>query len=316
MTAVAQEAHGARDRSELLYRAAAVAAVVAIIAVEALLVRPGHLLAAQIIDAVLVFALVNAGPRRSADAAEQPSEGRSPGLAALRALALVPLIRVVALGLPMRDWSDPVAVLAIALPVGFVALRLAPIAGLPLRRLVALQLSLAHVYAASAGAVLGLLAYLAGAPALWPEGAAGDRIAAGIGAAAVAAIVEELVFRGLVQGTLQRAFGRLGVLAAAGIFTATYLDAGSTALVLTIALAGVVFAHAFATSGALAGVVAGHVLFVVGAGGFWPAVLDEPLPQLDEPVTSIAICAAIAIAIGLACWQPLVRSWDEDDDAA
>lgn len=291
------------------YETAAATAIVAIVAVEALLVAPGHLLAAQIADALLVVLLVNVGPRREST----QSPRADVVLGALRALALVPLIRVASLGLPMRDWSEPVAVLAIALPVGFVALRLAPIAGLRLRRLFALRLSVAHLYAASAGAVLGLLAYLAGAPMLWPEGAAGDRIAVGIGAAAVAAIIEELVFRGLVQGTLQRAFGRLGVLAATAIFTATYLDAGSTALVLTIALAGVVFAHAFATNGALAGVVAGHVLFVVGAGGFWPALLDEPRPQLDEPMTSIAICAAIAIAAGLACWQPLVRSWDEDD---
>ena len=47
-----------------------------------------------------------------------------------------------------------------------------------------------------------------------------------------------------------------------------------------------------------------------------PALLHEPLPRLDEPITSIAIGTAIAIAAGLACWQPLARGWSQDDDAA
>ena len=311
MTAVPQQGPVARDRRELAYLAAAGATVLAIVAVEALLVAPGHLLAAQIIDAGLVFVLVNAGPR---DPEEVPSARTATALAALRALALVPLVRVVALGLPMRDWTEPAAVLAIALPIGGVALRLAPVVGLRLRRMFALRQASADLYAISAGATLGLLVFLAGAPRLWPDGAEGDRIALGIGAAVVAAAVEELVFRGLVQGTLQRAFGRLGMLAATAVFAATYLDAGSTALVLTFALAGVVFAHARAVSGTLTGVIVGHVLLVTGAGAIWPSVLDESgLPELFEPLTSIGLSVAIAVAIALACWQALPSPDDEDD---
>lgn len=314
MTTVARQGPLGRDRGGLAYLGAALAGVVAIVAVEALLVLPGHLLAAQIIDAVLVFALVNAGPRHATDA---PSARTSAALAALRALALVPLSRVVALGLPMRDWSEPLAVIAIALPIGVVALRLTPIVGLSLRRLFSPRMSLPDLYAVLAGVVLGLLAFTAGAPALWPDGAADDRIALALAAAALAATVEELVFRGLVQGTLQRAFGRLGLLAAVALFAATYLDAGSAALVLTIALAGVVFSHAAATSGALVGVIVGHVLLVVGAGGLWPALIEESaLPQLREPATTIGLSIAIAVAIVLAVWHPLTRRSDEDEAAA
>lgn len=309
MTAVPRDGDIARDRRELAYLAAAVASVVAIIAVEALLVVPGHLLAAQIIDALLVLVLVNSGPRRAQGV---PSARSAAALAALRALALVPLVRVVALGLPMRDWAEPVAVLAIALPVGGVALRLAPVVGLRLRRLLSVGGRLADLYAIFAAATLSLLAYLSGVPRLWPDGADGERIALGVGAAVVAAAVEELVFRGLVQGTLQRAFGRVGMLAATAIFAATYLDAGSTALVLTFVLAGVVFMHAVAVAGALAGVIAAHVLLVTGAGAIWPALLDEQGLPVAEPGTSIGLSIAIALAIGLACWQPLAARSDED----
>lgn len=300
MTALRENARAGGDWREIAYLGAAVTAVVAIVAVEAALVVPGHLLAAQITDAVLVFALVNAGPRH----VSTHSARTAAALAALRALALVPLIRVVALGLPMRDWSEPAAILAIALPVGLVALRLAPLVGLRLRRLFGAS-SPADLYAVAAGGVLGLVACLAGAPQLWPDGSAGGRIAVAVVAAVVAASAEELVFRGLVQSTLQRAFGRLGMLAAAAVFTATYLDAGSAVLVLTFALAGIVFGHVVALTGALPGVIAGHVLLVVGAGAIWPALLDGPRTDLDTPATAIVLAIAVAVAAGVACRRPL-----------
>lgn len=289
----------AREVRARAYVAAALAAAAAIVAIEAALVVPGHLLAAQIADAALVFVLVNAGPRR---ATQVLTERAATALAALRGLALVPLIGVVALGLPMRDWSEPVAVLAVALPVGVVALRLAPGAVVASQSLFSLRPLVPNLYAIGAGAALGVVAYLAGAPALWPDGAPTDRIALGIAAGIVAACVEELVFRGLVQRSLQRAAGRVGMLVAAAIFASTYLGAGSTALVLTVALAGVVFSHTVARTGALGGVIAGHVALVVGAGAIWPALVDEsPLPQ---PQAAIALAAAIAIAVAIACRQP------------
>ncbi len=299
----------ARDWRALSYVSAALLCGAAIVAVEALLVVPGHLLAAQIVDALLVLALVNAEPRRGAGAL---SPRAAAAVAALRGLALVPLIRVFALGLPMRDWTEPVAVLAVALPVGLVALRLAEVVGLRPRLLFSWRPSIADLYAVGAGTALGLLAYAVGAPALWPDGADGDRIALAVAAAIVAACVEEVVFRGVVQGTLQRAAGRVGLLTAIVIFASTHLDAGSTTLVLTIALAGVVFAHAVAHTGTLPGVMTGHVLFVLSAGAVWPALLDESrLPELDDSPTAVILLTAIAINMVIACWRPVVRTRPE-----
>ncbi|HEV2786733.1 MAG TPA: hypothetical protein VGV67_10120, partial [Solirubrobacteraceae bacterium] len=102
MTIAASDGPAGHDVHERAYLGAALLSVLVIVAVEALLVAPGHLLAAQIVDAVLVFALINPGPRSADDV---PSAPVATALAALRALALVPLIRVVALGLPMRDWT-------------------------------------------------------------------------------------------------------------------------------------------------------------------------------------------------------------------
>ena len=283
---------------------ATITAAGAIVAVEALLVAPGHLLTAQICDALLVLVLVNAGPRR--EAGKLP-DATNAAIAALRALALVPLMRVVALGLPMRDWSEPVAIMAVALPVGAVALRLAALVGLRLGDLLAPRAARFELYALVAGVALGLLAYLAGAPALWPDHADDGRIALGLAAAVVAASVEELVFRGLVQGTLHRALGRGGVLAAAAVFAATYLDAGSAPLVLTVALAGLIFGHVVARTGTLAGAVLGHVLLVVGAGAVWPALLDSSDSLSDDTTVTVALSIAIAAVAVLACRPPAGR---------
>jgi len=291
---------GARDARALRYIGATIAAAAAIVAIEALLVVEGHLVAAQIADALLVVVLVNSGPRHEAQAL---SARAAAALGALRALTLVPLIRVVALGLPMRDWSEPVAVLAIALPVGAIALRLAPVVGLRLKPLLSARPA-TDAFAIGAGAALGLVAYLAGAELLWPEDAPAERVAFGVGAAVVAAIVEELVFRGLVQGTLQRAAGRLGVLTASAIFAATYLDAGSTALVLTFALAGIVFAFVVAHTGTLLGVIFGHALLVAGAGAIWPTLLGEKVPALREPEAALALSAAIVLVTIMALRRP------------
>jgi len=304
-----QEGAGASDRRRRanLYVAGALLGAALFTAVEAGLVASGHLLEAQIADAVLALALVNVGPLREMKVTTQREAA---ALAAVRALALVPLMRVVGLGLPMREWSEPVAALAIALPIGLVALRLAP-GRLEGGSLFSLRPLRPNLYALAAGAALGLVAYLAGAPALFPDGAAGERIALGVAVGVLAACVEELVFRGLVQRTLQRAAGRLGMLTAGTVFAATYLDAGSTALVLSFALAGVVFGHTVARTDALGGAMAGHVLLVVGAGAVWPQVLDRS--TLPDPEVWIVLAVAIAGAVVVACWRPRRKRQELED---
>lgn len=269
----------------------------AFVVTEASLVLPGHLLAAQVIDAVLVLVLVNVGPRNSDGLSTQDV-----ALArALRALALAPLIRVFALGLPMREWSDATGVLIIALGTAAVALQIAPVVGIAQRRLLSLRLMAPHGIAIGCGAALGCAAYLAGAPALWTQGAASGDVALAVVAATCAAVVEELVFRGIIHVTLQRALGAAAALCSTVIFAAMYLEAGTTAGVLIYALAGFIFAHSVSRTASLAGAMIGHVLLAVGAGAAWPLVFDRTRPfELPEPLTTVLLTIAIAIAASAA----------------
>jgi membrane protease YdiL (CAAX protease family) len=251
--------------------AAALLCVAALIAVEAALIAPGHLLAGDIADAALVLVLVSGTARASVG---EPST-RPAVLLAMRALALVALVRVVGLGLPLHDGSQALGTLAVALLIGLAAIRTAPAVGVSLRTLVQMRSPRLQAAAAGAGFTLGLLAYLLGAARLWPQGADAGRVLLALAATVVAAAVEEIVFRGVVQLSLQRALGRAGVIATSLLFTATYLDLDTIALVMVIALASVVFAYTVARSGTLTGAIAGHVLLAVGAGALWPALLGR-----------------------------------------
>lgn len=267
------------------------------VAIEACLVLPGHLLAAQIAYAVLVLVLVNIAPRDPAALSDRAAAAQS----ALRALALVPLIRVFALGLPSRGWSQAGALLLIAVLVGAAALRMAPMVGVRHRSLLSLRLSSPHALAIGAGLLLGGVAYLAGAPALWPQGAASRDVGLALAAVTCAAIAEEIVFRGIVQVTFARALGALGVIVATAVFAATYLDAGTTALVLIYALAGFVFARSVSRTATLGGAIIGHVLLALGAGAAWPMIFGRVPPvDLPEPLTSVLLTIAIALAASAA----------------
>jgi K+-sensing histidine kinase KdpD len=99
----------------------------------------------------------------------------------------------------------------------------------------------------------------------------------------------------------------LGTVGASTIFAATYFDAGSTSLVLTYALAGLLFAYSVARTAVLGGAIVGHVLFAVGAGAFWPIVLHRTRPlEVHEPQTAITLVVAIVIAVVIAVRRPLV----------
>jgi membrane protease YdiL (CAAX protease family) len=280
--------------------------VVALAVVEVGLIARGHVLAGQIADAVLLLVLLNF---RGQDREHSWSARERGAQAAMRALALVPLARVLAAGLPLGRFSEVPNELMIALPVGFAAIWLAPIVGVSVRRLAQVRLDRTAAEGVASGAVLGLVAYLLGASPLLPAGAGSGRVAVAVIAVTAAAVVEELVFRGLVQITLQRVAGRLGVVAATGLFACTYLDAGSASLVLAFALAGVVFARVVARTGVLGGAIAGHLALSIGAFLVWPAVLGRAHPTwLDGPLTTTGLVLLVAAATHTAIRRPPVES--------
>lgn len=285
----AQAGERLEGRLDLAVLAACVAALAL---VEVALFARGHVLAGQIADAVLLLVLLNFGGRRGAPGGPVP--GR-PAVRAMLALSLVPLARVAAAGLPLGPFSRALAELMIALPIGFAAIRLAPGAGVSIPRLLAVRPARSNIVAGGAGLTLGFVVYLVGAPPLLPPDAPSGRFVLALIAATAAAFAEELVFRGLVQITLQRVAGRAGVLAASTLFAFTYLGAGSASLVLAVALAGVVFAHAVARTGALAGAIAGHWALSIGGVLVWPALLGRSPPTwVDGWFTTAVLAVALA----------------------
>jgi membrane protease YdiL (CAAX protease family) len=281
--------------------AAPLVCVAACICVEAALIAPGHELAGEIVDAALIFIFLQFAPSSSRGATRSRLSK-----AAICALALVPLIRVAALGLPLRDGSDPVGLLAVAVLVGVTAVALAPSVGVSRRTLLAASSPRSQLPVILAGLLLGFVAYLVGAPALWPVGAAAHRVLLGLLAAGCAAAAEEIVFRGVVQVTLQRAAGRAGVLAASAVFASIYLGANSVSLVLVFALAGLVFAHTVARTGTLAAAIAGHVLLVLGAGAIWPALLGRVHPSwISQPAATIELAVGMAGMTAILVCVPL-----------
>jgi membrane protease YdiL (CAAX protease family) len=278
--------------------------VVAVVVVEAALIAPGHVLAGQIADGVLLLVLLNFRGRSG----EHSWSARERGVpAAMRALALVPLARVLAAGLPLGHFSEALNELIVVLPVGFAAVRLAPIVGVSVRSLVQARLDRNGAGTVVIGTVLGLVAYLLGAPPLVPAGAGAGRIAVAVVAVSAVAVVEELVFRGLVQITLQRVAGRIGLVAATCLFASTYLSAGPASLVLTVALAGVVFARAVARTGLLGGAIAGHWALTLGAVVVWPALLGRSHPTwLEGGLTTTGLALLVGAATLAAIRRPPV----------
>jgi hypothetical protein len=81
------------------------------------------------------------------------------------------------------------------------------------------------------------------------------------------------------------------------VFACTYVAAGSAALALTVALAGLTFAYAFAQSGDLRSAIAGHWELGVGAFVLWPALFGRHSTALAGPGATAVLAVVVAIAV-------------------
>jgi membrane protease YdiL (CAAX protease family) len=254
-----------------------------------ILLAADHVLAAEIGFAGLVVVLVNArvkGPRGT-DAT-----------AALHVLGIVALARVVAIAAPLPDASATVHLLVVALSTGFALWRLVAPVHAPIRDLVAWRPRTGGGRVLGAGLLLGLVLYGLGAPALvGPDAPVGD-VAVALIVVAIAATVEEVLFRGILQSTLERLLGRAGVLLTSALFASLYLSAGSLALFLGMALAGLVFAASVVRARVVGAAVAGHVALAGGAAVVWPALFGAP----DALLPSAATAPVLAVAVGVGAW--------------
>jgi membrane protease YdiL (CAAX protease family) len=290
-----REVLAARDAR--LTGALLVLSLVAVAVVDAALIARGYILAGVIADGVLLILLLNiSGWRRASD----PTTGAA--LSAMRALALIPLARVAAAGMPIAHASPPLADLLVVVPVAYAAIRFAPLVGVGIGGLFGGAVSgprasrvrvIADTGVTIAGGVLGLVAYELGAPSLIPVQPSGGRVVLAAAAVTAIAVVEEVVFRGLLQTTLQRLDVRIGFLVASALFACGYLAAGSPALVLTFALAGLVFGYAYALSGSLRGPVAGHWALALGAFVEWPGLHGVHSTALQGQTTTFVLAVLV-----------------------
>jgi membrane protease YdiL (CAAX protease family) len=273
-------------------------AALLLVVIEALLIAPGHVLAGELADGALALLLA------SLWRVPAPPPAGEPALGACRALAVVAVSRVIALGLPLRDASPAIDTLVVALLVGGTSLAAAPLVGASLRSMFRVRAGALQLVGVLAGLLLGLLAHFLGAGRLWGAGAGGGQVMLVLLAAGSAALVEELLFRWVVQIPLQRIAPRFGILASTALFAASYLGAGSAALVLVVALAGAVFAVVVYRGGTLLGAAGGHVCFVLSAGALWPWLLGGAGAGLAG---ASWVLAALALALAALAAAALLR---------
>jgi membrane protease YdiL (CAAX protease family) len=283
-----------RVRIRLVELVVLLAAVLGIAGAEALLAF-GSVLAGQIFAAVLVPVLLFGLPERRG----APARSAKRVNLALRALALVPLTRVITTATAHPEASRTVTVLALGVMTCWLALAAAPALQIERRALVAVPL---QPFPVLTGYVLSFVAYLAGAPALAAPGASPTDLILASVAVMVAAAAEELLFRGVLQGSLQRAAARPGVLMGVALFPCMYLGFGSTTLVLVMLLAGLLFATAVLRTGATGAVIIGHAGLAFGAAVVWPYVLgrEHAIGISDgaiAAVVTVAVLAALPFAV-------------------
>lgn len=192
----------------------------------------------------------------------------------LALLALVPLLRLLSLGMPNRHlaeiwWYEMVGA---PLMLGAVLVgRLVPTAW-PDLSLGRAQL-LAQAAIALAGAPLGLAAYeiLTPAPLISPL-----TVPTFLGGALIltvfSAFLEELVFRGLLQHGARELFGRPGLVIVSVLYASLYVGSLSVPYVALVGAVGLMFAVAVERTGILWGAVGAHALMSIGLLMVWPTV--------------------------------------------
>jgi membrane protease YdiL (CAAX protease family) len=193
------------------------------------------------------------------------------GERAMAALALVPLLRLADMALA---GSDPAATLvAGGLPALLAVCLAAHRLELPgiLRLWEIRRRSQWHV-ALGALAASGVIDAALRVGPIAPV----DSVLTVLGLAAVvfvfAGVLEELLFRGLVQASMTPLLGPWAVLVADALFAATYAGAASGAYVAVMAGFGLAWGWWVRRTGSLAGAAVGHGSLAAGLLVIWPAV--------------------------------------------
>lgn len=250
--------------------------VAAILTAEAL-VAYGSALEGILVDAVVVPLVLN---RYLVERGRLAASGTAcaeltKSLDLLLVLPLVPILRICSLTMVVPSVPELERYVVVGIPVMAAALWTAALVDrhhlIALLRVHSLRRQAAI---ALTGLPLGLLAYLALRPEPLAEPTSPARIAAGCAILVIfSGLLEEFVFRGLLQNAFCARFGPAGQLVSGALFAASYLGSGSVAAVAVFASVGVGFGLAVGGTHSIVGVVAAHGLLSIGLVLVWPHIL-------------------------------------------
>jgi membrane protease YdiL (CAAX protease family) len=188
------------------------------------------------------------------------------------ALALVPLLRLCSLALSVED---PLAFyLLTGVPVLTAVVLAADALDLPgvlrlweIRRASQWHVAVGALFAAEVATRLLDL------PPLVADRSAAKLLAAALVVFVFAGVLEELLFRGVLQNALTPLLGGGAIVVADLLFAATYLGSGTTAYAVLMAAFGLACGLWVRHTGSVAGAAVGHGLFAAGLLVLWPAIL-------------------------------------------
>ena len=220
--------------------------------------------AGAVLDGLLLLALVNApmlGFVRPAS--------RLPVV-----LGLIPLLRIVSVALPLRQIPQLAWYPLVGAPVLLAVVLAARMVNISRASLRARRTGMAAQAAiAISGIPIGGVAYLIlrprplVSPLTWHS-----LLLSTIVLLVFAALIEELIFRWLLQDVAVRLLGPPGLVLANALYASTYAGSLSAGFALFMGAVGLAFAVAVRGTGLLWGVVAAHALLDIGLLVIWPSL--------------------------------------------
>jgi uncharacterized protein len=218
--------------------------------------------------ALLVFALLN----HHLAAKRAPRSGSGEFADAFLSLSLVPLLRIFSAVMPVREVPEIYRYALVAVPLLVAAAAVARAVGA--ESLVASLLRWSwreQGPIALSGIPLSLAAFLIARPDPVMEGLDWERLVLGSVILMVfSGFAEEVIFRGLVQGSLSPVFGQGSVVWSTLLFTIVYIGASPPAYIAFVAVLGLAFGWLVARTHSLLGVGIAHGLVNVGLILVWP----------------------------------------------
>ncbi|NIS82960.1 MAG: CPBP family intramembrane metalloprotease [Anaerolineales bacterium] len=200
-------------------------------------------------------------------------------------LALAPLIRMVSLATPLAGFRLLYWYLLTGVPIFFAAFAVVRYLRLPRQRLaLQMQLSPGQLLVGASGLALGYVEYLILRPQpLIPEWNAVYAIEALLILTVFTGLVEEIVFRGLMQHTAEWVLGKTGVVYIALIFSVLHLGYRSIADMLFVFAVALYFGFYVRRTRSILGVTLAHGLTNVALFLIFPFLLG-PTPAAGEDV--------------------------------